>query len=336
MRLTVEYDITGIYNEKIMFLSIARNSGFKLHNCYYHGYTWDEFYTSINITCFLKTISDKQKLIDEGFEIIYQSQNLLNFLIDNPNEMLSFEFLDYELEKCENKDEYITDNVIYTNSNNTKLIREFDSNLVGIDMPQFLSCINYYTRGMYMFAKGLYEESFFNSFKAIELMSNSYYESVKDFMGVNLKNEIKNFIEMTIKEYYKETYTPSEHEQITNTIKKIITNGINTKQKIKILMEHYFKYDGVIDELINNIVNLRNKRIAHGNSGPQQKDLIKLSNELIDLLYLLIPPYYLNIKKKNRFRVKLNTRNKAGELIMKPSRNFYKELMIRNTMKNCQ
>ena len=42
-RLTVKYSIHDTYGESDIFLNIARNSGFKLNDCYFHNYNSNSY-----------------------------------------------------------------------------------------------------------------------------------------------------------------------------------------------------------------------------------------------------------------------------------------------------
>lgn len=116
-------------------------------------------------------------------------------------------------------------------------------------------------------------ESFLNYFKAIEIISNSYFVESKAIKELHTQEHMKDLLERMKNEYLKEEYNTKQILDLVNDVYKL--GFIELKLKIKTSLEK-LELQHHIDK-IDKIVNLRNKVAAHASS----KMVIKESDILI-------------------------------------------------------
>ncbi|MBU3075687.1 hypothetical protein [Clostridium estertheticum] len=267
-------------------LKIPRDSCFKINDCYYFGYNWDEFENYIIVKNCQEEV-DKTKAYHNAIKNIQMSNQILSFLYSYSIGVASDStYKIVEVDKSE-----MVENL--PKSNNIKRIVIFKEmfELIDVkDMRIFRKCVQFFSRSIELHYMELNEEAFLNVFKIIELISSIYS---KGKLNKILTNNVKKHFDILIKETFNEEYDKELHSYCYANIEKNFTGLLNLKRKIKYFIENEKLGSYVKPEEVDKIVKFRNSIIAHGNINDEDDEellnmfmvSLKLSREFISACF---------------------------------------------------
>jgi len=193
----------------------------------------------------------------------------------------------------------LKEKITIVNSNNKKIqkLNAFNDKLSDIKDDKkklFLKIVNFFYSGLKYEFRGLYEESYMNYYKTIEILTKEYFKSfyIKKSNFDNTKLFV--FLEKYINESAGITYDQSKMNNIVGNVKSCIKDNIEKDiyDKISFFLNHEnIKFDA---KKLQKYVNLRNG-LAHGDV--IDEDYVKNNvNPIKSLCQNIISSYFFRKK----------------------------------------
>ncbi|WP_425447922.1 HEPN domain-containing protein [Dethiothermospora halolimnae] len=263
--ITVELDLgMDFFDFK---LSLSKKACFKICDCYYSNYHWDEFGKYIQASVYITAQEEADSDITIGelaIKKIKRANAIMSYLYGFYFETHLVGYDSYkEVEEIKHV-EYLP------KTGNGKRIREFNekfNDLDQTDRTDFEQCCRLLSMGIYFIYKyNFYEDALLNFTKIMEKISTKYWETK---ITNQFKDEIKQTYEQLLNKYFCEAYDESSHKGDLKNVTREFKNMINLKRKL-VKFAKDKKISVIIDENsdikehIKEIVKFRND-VAHGN-----------------------------------------------------------------------
>lgn len=248
-------DLFDLHDNPIL-IKLTRNKLFRVDN-YYIISRWDPSRGDSNLTVYIVEL-DQNKAIEQLIGFI----NLLNFLYDIDITISSSLHL-YNVGALPTTE--IID-VRDTQNNNIKKLDSVISKIKSLEETDYKiieQCIRYYSRSLKLMELELHEESFLTAFKPIELISNYIY---KNNYQQDFNEYIQNIVPEMLKKLFDEEYRYENKDKEINIKTKAALESILTQRRKISKTLGFLDLNSIKDE-IGELVRLRNKIGAHGNSG---------------------------------------------------------------------
>lgn len=267
-------------------LKLSRGICFRIKDCYYNNYYWDDFGTHIQVSTY---ITDDELKNCVGTEIefalnrIKESNSIMSFLygfyFETQNNGINYKNDIDEVIHLENLKKTVNCIRIKNFNNECKNFNETKVIL-------FDKCCKLFSNGSYLMYKyDMFDDAILNLVKVMETLSTLYWtNSIRPVLSDDVTNSFKKILA----EYFCENYNDSMHKNKLNTILDEYVGNVTLKSKLnKFMINKGIKltYNGVddISVFIKQLVKYRND-VAHGNtiylSNDQKLDLCFIASML--------------------------------------------------------
>lgn len=266
-------------NEGNINLKIRRNTAcFKINNCFYHGYNWDEFEKSLYVSIFVNE-TDKKEAINHAYTELKKSNDIFlylcgyltisNFHLYNASQV---ELIDCAETKATSGNIKVVSDFMYSLSQ----LSEKERHLAEI-------CMKFFARHLNMVVDELYDEALLNLVKSMELISNHNY---KNEFQLTIESNFDTCFKKFIINSFEEEYRDADNDKVAyEKVQELMLGLVTLRRKIMLTFKHYNITRHA--ETIGKIISLRNSASAHGTTGRKEitiEDISKgydLSKELI-------------------------------------------------------
>ncbi|SMP72282.1 MAE_28990/MAE_18760 family HEPN-like nuclease [Anoxynatronum buryatiense] len=276
-------------------LQLSQKSCFKILDCYYSNYYWDDSGKHIRASVYISAKEEEESELTLGqlaIEKIKRANAIMSFLYG-----FYFETHLEGYDSCR-KVEKIEHQEYLPQKGNGERIKKFVrmySDLSESDKKEFEQCCRLFSMAIYLVYKyDFHEDAILNYAKVMEMLSTDYWRTQ---ITEQYNNDVKLQFQEMIGKYFYEDYSDSLHKRDLNIITKELTNMISLRRKMVKFAEDKdirvtIDQNSNVKDFIKGIVNFRND-VAHGNMIyqplQQQRDLsycgLVLSLEFISKYY---------------------------------------------------
>ncbi|MFJ7364032.1 hypothetical protein ACIQWQ_07860 [Peribacillus frigoritolerans] len=243
-------------HENTILVKLTRNKLFKVDNIYLLS-RWDPSGGDSTLNVYIEEI-DENKAKEQLTRFI----NLLNFLYDIDITIASSLHL-YEAGVLP---AFEIINAGTTTNNNIKKINNVVQKIKNLNPTDYKiidQSLRYYSRSLKLMELELHEDSFLTAFKPIELIANYIY---KNNYQQEFNEYIGKLVPQLLKELFDEEYRDENKDKEINMTTIATLENVQTQRRKISKTLGFLNLNSLKDE-IGQVVRLRNKIGAHGNSG---------------------------------------------------------------------